>query len=55
MCEGKVCINCIRFLGYDKDENGRLVIVESEAIVVRKIFDLYLNGFCTCKIKKYLE
>ena len=50
-----VCLNCTRFLGYDKDKNGRLVIVESEAIIVRKIFELYLNGFGVCKIKKYLE
>jgi len=55
MREGKVCLNCTRFLGYDKDENGNLVVVESEAAIVRKIFDLYLNGFGVRKIKKYLE
>ena len=55
MREGKVCLNCTRFLGYEKDENGRLVVVESEADVVRKIFELYLNGFGVRKIKKYLE
>lgn len=55
MKEGKVCLNCTRFLGYGKDENGRLVVVESEAVVIRKIFELYLNGFGVRKIKKYLE
>ncbi len=55
MREGKVCLNCTRFLGYDKDKYGKLVVVESEAIVVRKIFELYLNGFGVRKIKKYLE
>lgn len=55
MREGKVCLNCTRFLGYDKNENGRLVVVESEAVIVRKIFELYLNGFGVRKIKKYLE
>lgn len=55
MREGKVCLNCTRFLGYEKDENGKLVVVESEAVVVRKIFELYLNGFGVRKIKKYLE
>ena len=55
MREGKVCLYCTRFLGYDKDENGRLVVVESEAVVVRKIFELYLNGWGVRKIKKYLE
>lgn len=55
MREGKVCRNCTRFLGYDKDEKGRLVVVETEAVIVRKIFELYLNGFGVRKIKKYLE
>lgn len=55
MREGKVCLNCTRFLGYDKDEKDHLVIVESEAVIVRKIFELYLNGFGVRKIKKYLE
>lgn len=39
--------------GYRKD-NGKLVIVESEAIVVRKIFELYATGnygFCKLAIK----
>ena len=55
MREGKVSLNCTRFLGYEKDENGKLVVVESEAVVVRKIFELYLHGFGVRKIKKYLE
>ncbi len=53
MREGKVCLNCTRFLGYDKDGDGRLVIVESEAVIVIKTFELYLNGFGVRKIKKY--
>ena len=55
MREGKVWLNCSRFLGYTKDENGHLVIVEDEAKIVRKIFELYLNGLGGRKIKKYLE
>ena len=55
MRSGGVGLNCTRFLGYDKDKNGRLVVVESEAIIVRKIFELYLNGFGVRKIEKYLE
>ena len=43
MRSGGVCLNCTRFLGYDKDKSGRLFIVESEATIVRKIFELYLN------------
>lgn len=55
MREGKVCLNFTRFLGYDKDENGRLVVVESEAVIVRIIFELYLKGFGVRRIKKFLE
>ena len=55
MRSGGVCLNCTRFLGYNKDENGRLIVVDSEAVVVRKIFELYLQGFGVRKIKKYLE
>ena len=55
MREGKVCLNCTRFLGYDKDENGKLVVVKSEAVIVRKIFELYLNDWGVRKINKYLE
>ena len=54
-CASKVCLNYTRFLGYDKDENGKLMVVKSVAIIVRKIFELYLNGFDVRKIKKYLE
>lgn len=31
------------------------MIVGSEAVIVRKIFELYLSGFGVRKIKKYLE
>ena len=55
MRKGKVCLNCIRFLGYNKDKNGKLVALKSEAVIVRKIFELYLNGWGVHKIKKYLE
>ena len=44
MRESHVYINCTRFLGYDKDENDKLVVVESQAVIVRKIFELHLNG-----------
>ena len=31
------------------------MVVESEAVIVRKIFELYLNGWGVRKIKRYLE
>ena len=55
MRSGKVFLNCTRFLGYTKDCKGNLIIVEEEAAIVRKIFELYLLGFGLRKIKKYLE
>ena len=55
MRSGKVFLNCTRFLGYTKDSKGNLIIVEEEAAIVRKIFELYLMGFGVRKIKKYLE
>jgi DNA invertase Pin-like site-specific DNA recombinase len=53
--KGKVQINHSQFLGYTKDIDGNLVIVEEEAKIVRLIFDLYLQGNGCRKIKKYLE
>ncbi|WP_342416697.1 recombinase family protein [Paenibacillus sp. FSL R10-2782] len=41
---GKVFCNTTRFLGYDKDEQGELVINESEAEIVRRIYEEYLDG-----------
>ncbi|PYG84963.1 DNA invertase Pin-like site-specific DNA recombinase [Ruminiclostridium sufflavum DSM 19573] len=42
--QGKVIVNHTKFMGYDKDENGNLVINEKQAKVVRKIFTDYLGG-----------
>ena len=41
---GKVQVCTNRFLGYDKDENGKLVINPEEAKVVRRIYREYLEG-----------
>lgn len=53
--KGHVKLDHTNFLGYTKDENGKLVIVEEEAEIVRLIFDLYLKGSGCRKIKYYLE
>ncbi|RKD25207.1 Recombinase [Caminicella sporogenes DSM 14501] len=37
-------IKTTRFLGYDKDEYGKLIINEDEAKIVRRIFKEYLSG-----------
>lgn len=40
----------IKCYGYDQDENGSLIINESQAKVVRQIYDLYCSGYSVVKI-----
>ena len=42
--DGKVTVPFGRFLGYDKGEDGNLVINEKEAVTVRYIYSLFLEG-----------
>ena len=55
---GKMIVNHNKFMGYTKNENGDLVIVQEEAEIVRLIFRLYLEGYSAGKlcaaIKKYM-
>ena len=53
--QGKVQINHNWFLGYTKDEDGKLVIVPEEAAVVRRIYAEYLEGASFLQIKRSLE
>lgn len=53
--QGKVIVNHTKFMGYDKDENGNLVINEKQAKVVRRIYTDYLNGKGTNRIAHELE
>ena len=53
--QGKVQINHNRFLGYTKDENGKLVIVPEEAAVVKRIYAEYIDGASFLQIKRSLE
>lgn len=53
--QGKVMVNARCFLGYDKDENGHLVINPAEAEVVKRIFREYLEGASCMKIARELE
>lgn len=55
MRSGKTVLNHTQFLGYTKGKDGVLRIVPEEAAIVRKIFDLYLQGNGVRKIKRYLE
>lgn len=40
----KVIVNHNRFLGYTKDEDGKLIIDENEAIIIKRIYREYLEG-----------
>lgn len=53
--EGKVQINHNHFLGYTKDSEGKLIIDEKEAKVVRRIFREYLEGASYRDIAEGLE
>lgn len=55
MRSGKTILNHTQFLGYTKGPDGKLKIVPEEAEIVRKIFELYIQGNGVRKIKKYLE
>lgn len=53
--QGKVQVNHNRFLGYTKDEDGKLIIVPEEAGIVRRIYAEYMDGRSFLQIKRSLE
>ena len=55
MRSGKTVLYHTQFLGYTKGPDGVLQVVPEEAEIVRKIFDLYIQGNGVRKIKRYLE
>ena len=42
--DGKVTVPCARFLGYDRGEDGNLVVNPELAVTVRRIYSLFLQG-----------
>jgi len=42
--KGEMHIDASTFLGYDKDDNGKLVINEEQAPIIRRIYDEFLWG-----------
>lgn len=48
--KGELRVNHNRFLGYTKDENGKLMIDDKEGEVVKRIFKEYLEGKSLKKI-----
>lgn len=53
--QGQVQVNHNRFLGYTKDEDGKLVIVPEEAKIIKRIYREYLEGASLRDIKVGLE
>ena len=52
--DGRYSLNYKHFLGYDKGEDGQLVINEEQAVIVRRIFGMFLSGLTPFQIAKTL-
>ena len=52
---GEGMVNTNRFMGYDKDETGDLIINKKEAEIVRRIYQMYLSGEGMHRICKILN
>ena len=53
--QGKLHVNHTKFLGYDKDKNGNLVVNEKQAKIVRRIYQEFLDGKGANRIARDLE
>ena len=52
--DGKVTVPFKRFLGYDRGEDGNLIVNEEQAKIVKKIYGLFLAGKSPYAISKQL-
>lgn len=52
---GEMHLNTYKFLGYDKDEDGKLIINKEQAKTVRRIYREFLWGVNPAQIAKELE
>ena len=52
--DGKVSVPFGHFLGYDKGEDGNLVVNPNQAIIVKQIYSLFLQGMTPYGIAKKL-
>lgn len=53
--QGNVYLPYARFLGYERGEDGRPKIIESEAKIIRDIYSAFLHGMTTGAIAKDLN
>lgn len=52
---GEAMVDVNRLMGYDRDENGSLVINKKQAEIVKRIYNLYLNVISGYKIAQILN
>ena len=52
--DGKVTVPFGMFLGYDKGEDGNLVLNEEEAVIIKRIYGMFLQGMTPYGIAKQL-
>lgn len=52
--DGKVCVPFRRFLGYDRGEDGNLVLNKEEAPIIKRIYGMFLQGMTPYGIAKQL-
>src|SRR5690625_4315483 len=52
--DGKVTVPFGHFLGYDKGEDGNLVLNEKEAVIIKRIYGMFLQGMTPYGIAKQL-
>ncbi|GAX47917.1 recombinase family protein [Pseudolactococcus reticulitermitis] len=53
--DGKVTVPFGQFLGYDRGEDGNLVLNKAQAVIIRKIFGLFFKGLSLYGIAKQLS
>lgn len=54
MADGKVSVAFTNFLGYDRGSDGELIVNEKEAVTVRRIYQMFLEGMTPYGIAKRL-
>ena len=47
-------VDCTKFLGYDKDDDGKLIVNQKQAKIVKRIYQEFLNGYNPAAIAKML-
>ncbi|MEE5993589.1 MAG: recombinase family protein [Oscillospiraceae bacterium] len=54
MADGKVTVSFAKFLGYDRGQNGEMVVNPKEAAIVRRIYSMFLQGMNSYRIATVL-